>query len=259
MTHANAPLTPTGRLRLARCVSRDGRCAGRPNASRSALRPPSGGPDRYRAGLPVDDRPSRPQHSPNRLPARVERRVITLRTNRRRGPHRIASHVGLARSTLERTLKRYRMPPLAHLDQATGLALRRPSPVRYEKDRPGQLIHVDIKKLGRIPPGGGWPAHERGSNEDKVAGHARVRNASVSRGGYRYLHHAIDDHSHLAHSQILNDEHQDTTAAFTTRALAHFASLGITVEAVMTDNGTCHRSQAFNQVLAAASTKHRHT
>ena len=86
-----------------------------------------------------------------------------MRLNRRWGPHRIAYHLGLARSTVGRILTRYNMPRLTEVDQATGLAVRRPPPVRYEKTSPGELVHLDIKKLGRIPDGGGWRAHGRGS------------------------------------------------------------------------------------------------
>ena len=154
------------------------------------------------------------------------------------------------------------MPLLRHTDQATGLPVRRQAPVRYEKERPGELVHVDIKKLGRIPDGGGWWAHGRGSEADKAAGRARDRaaraGASPSRG-YRYLHHALDDHSRLAYSEILPDERKETAAGFMSRAIAFFNERSIDVEAVMTDNGSCYRSAAFNQVLARAGAKHRYT
>ena len=110
--------------------------------------------DRYRAGLPLTDRSFRPQTSPNRLPRKTERRIVSLRFTRRWGPHRIAYHLGLARSTVGRVLARYGMPKLVNIDQATGLPVRKPTPKRYEVARPGQLIHVDIKKQGRIPDGG---------------------------------------------------------------------------------------------------------
>ena len=94
---------------------------------------------RYRAGQPMEDRSCRPHHSPGRLARRTERRIIALRLNRRWGPHRIAYHLGLARSTVGRILARYNMPRLTEVDQATGLAVRRPPPVRYEKTNPGEL------------------------------------------------------------------------------------------------------------------------
>ena len=125
--------------------------------------------DRYRAGLPLTDRSFRPQTSPNRLPRKTERRIVSLRFTRRWGPHRIAYHLGLARSTVGRVLARYGMPKLVNIDQATGLPVRKPTPKRYEVARPGQLIHVDIKKQGRIPDGGGWRAFGRGSAQGPPA------------------------------------------------------------------------------------------
>jgi len=112
--------------------------------------------DRYRAGLPLIDRSSRPTSSPNRLSRKTEHRIVALRFTRRWGPHRIAYHLRLHRSTVGRVLARYKMPKLINIDQATGLPVRRPKPKRYEVAAPGQLVHVDIKKQGRIPDGGGW-------------------------------------------------------------------------------------------------------
>jgi transposase InsO family protein len=208
----------------------------------------------------MQDRSSRPVRSPNRLPSRLERRIIALRVTRRWGPHRIAFHLHLARSTVGRVLARFRMPLLRNIDQGTGLPVRRPTPVRYEKSRPGELVHVDIKKQGRIPDGGGWRAHGRGSVQDRAAGvildRAARRGARGSRG-FRYLHHAVDDHSRLAYSEIHDDERKGTAAAFWDRANAFFAAAGIRVEAVMTDNGSCYRSHEF--AAALGDVKHRFT
>ena len=110
---------------------------------------------RYRAGEPMSDVSSRPHGSPMRCDPRLERRIIGLRFANRWGPHRISYHLGVPRSTVGRVLARYRMPLLAHVDQPTGLAVRAPKPVRYEASRPGELLHIDIKKLGPIPAGGG--------------------------------------------------------------------------------------------------------
>ena len=177
------------------------------------------------------------------------------------GPHRIAYHLGLARSTVGRILTRYDMPRLREVDQATGLAVRRPAPVPYEKTSPGELVHLDINKLGRIPDGGGWRAHGRGSTPALAADRAktRTRRQGGPVGGYRYIHHAIDDYSRVVYSEILDDERKDTAAGFIQRAHAFFKDLGVTVQAVMTDNGACYRSRAFNQVLPAAGVKHRYT
>ncbi len=258
MTHANAPLTPEGRRRLASLVVDDGwnyrRAAERFQCSPATAKKWA---DRYRGGDSLEDRSSRPRSSPMRLPKKTERRIIALRFNRRWGPHRIAYHLGLHRSTVGRVLDRYRMPLLAHVDQATGLPVRKPKPVRYEASRPGELLHVDIKKQGRIPDGGGWRMHGRGSAGALAARRSqRVTPAGVR--GYRYLHHAVDDHSRVAYSEILNDERKETAAGFMARAIAHFESLGVTVGAVMTDNGSCYRSRVFNDVLGT-TIKHRYT
>ncbi|WP_139738659.1 IS481 family transposase [Actinomyces wuliandei] len=263
MTHANAPLTPEGRRRLAVLVVEQGwplrRAAERFQVSPTTARRWA---SRYRAGQPMTDHPSRPAHSPDRLARRTERRIIALRHTRRWGPHRIAYHLGLHRSTVGRVLARYHVPRLADTDQATGLPLRRPRPQRYERTAPGQLVHVDIKKLGRIPDGGGWRAHGRGSAQDRAASRTRDRaarkGASPSRG-WRWLHHAVDDYSRAVYSEILDDETKDTAAGFWRRANAFFVSLGTTIQEVMTDNGACYRSQAFNQALQATGAEHRHT
>ena len=153
------------------------------------------------------------------------------------------------------------MPLLRHLDQATGLPIRTRKAIRYEMSRPGELVHVDIKKLSMIPDGGGWRAHGRGSTQDRRAGSVRDRaarrGASPSRG-YVFLHHAVDDHSRLAYSERLSDERGETAAAFWTRARSFFAERGVTVSAVMTDNGACYRSRVFAAALGP-TVKHRRT
>ncbi len=218
MTHADAPFTPAGRVRLARLIVEDGwpilRAAERFPCSPSTA---SKWAARHRAGLDLTDRSSWPARSPNRTPTRMERRIIALRVTRRWGPHRIGYHLRIPRSTVGRVLGRYAMPLLRNIDQATGLPVRRPRPVRHEKARPGQLIHVDIKKQGRIPDGGGWRFHGRGSAQDRAAhvrrGRAARAGAKDSRG-FRFLHHAVDDHSRLAYSEILDDERGATAAGF---------------------------------------------
>ena len=262
VTHDNAPLTPEGRRRLAVLVV-DEKWPLRRAAERFQCSPATAKrwADRYRAGLPLTDRSSRPLASPNRLEQRTERRIIALRFTRRWGPHRIAYHLHLTRSTVGRVLARYRMPKLANIDQATGLPVRKSKPKRYEVAAPGQLVHVDIKKQGRIPDGGGWRVHGRGSAQDRAAGVARdkaARTGAVGSRGYRYLHHAVDDNSRVAYSEILDDERKETAAAFWERANAFFASLGVTVTAVMTDNGACYRSHAFAAALGE-NVKHKRT
>jgi transposase InsO family protein len=153
------------------------------------------------------------------------------------------------------------MPKLANIDQATGLPVRKPKPKRYEVAKPGQLVHVDVKKQGRIPDGGGWRIFGRGSAQDRAAGSVRdkaTRAGATGSRGYRYLHHAVDDYSRVAYSGILDDERKETAAGFWTRADAFFASLGVTVTAVMTDNGACYRSHAFANALGE-TVKHKRT
>jgi transposase InsO family protein len=262
VTHANAPLAPEGRLRLARLIVEQGWPVRRA-AERFQVSPATAAKwaARYRAGWAMTDHSSRPHRSPRRTSTRLERRIINLRVTRRWGPHRIGYHLGIPRSTVGRVLARHRMPPLAHLDQATGLPVRRPKPHRYEAAAAGELVHVDIKKLGRIPDGGGWRVHGRGSAQARRVDVARERagraGAPPSRG-YVFVHHAVDDHSRLAYSEILTNERKETAAGFWQRARAFFADAGITVTAVMTDNGACYRSRDFTQALGPG-VKHRRT
>lgn len=253
MVHRNAPLTETGRLRLARCVVEDGwplrRAAGRfqvshATAARWAARYRQAGP----AGMA--DRSSRPHASPARTPARTERRIVGLRVSRRLGPARIAFRLGLPPSTVHAVLARYRCPRLACLDRATGI------PVRYERDRPGELVHVDVKKLGNIPDGGGWRVTGRGAGQRNRRAADPRRNPNL---GYGYLHTALDDHSRLAYTEILADEKKDTAAAFLARAAAWYAAAGITIERVLTDNGGCYRSRDWAATCTHLSITHKRT
>ena len=246
MAHRNAPLTPTGRLRLARCVVEDGWPLRRA-AERFQVAPTTAKrwADRYRehGAAGMSDHSSRPHHSPRRLPPRTERRILGLRVRERLGPARIAARLGLNPATVHRVLVRYRAPRLADLDRATGVTVR-----RYERARPGELVHLDVKKLGRIPDGGGH----------KVLGRPAGRKHR-SGVGYAYLHTAIDDHSRLAYTESLADERQETAARFWQRAHAWFTSCGITVQRVMTDNGNCYRSVLWRHTLAAAGITHKRT
>ena len=251
VTHANADLTPKARGKLACLVIEQGWTLRRA-AERFQCSPATAKKwvERYRA-LGEDgmaDASSRPRRSPNRTPVRTERRIVALRFTRRWGPHRIAAHLHLARSTVGKVLARYRMPRLACLDQGTGLPVRKPAPQRYEHENAGDLVHVDIKKLGLIPDGGGH----------RALGRAKGRRNRRAGTGYAYLHHAVDDHSRLAYSEILGDETKETAAAFWIRAVAFFAAHGIIVKAVLTDNGSCYRSRAFAAALGP-HVKHRRT
>jgi transposase InsO family protein len=190
------------------------------------------------------DRSSRPHRSPARLSARREAAILARRHATAEGPHRIAWALGEAPSTVHRVLRRMGAPRLRDLDRPTRIV------VRYERERPGELLHVDIKKQGRIPDGGGWRIHGR----DLMAG-----SRSHLGTGYDFIHAAVDDRSRLAYAEILSDERKETASAFMTRAIGFFASRGITVERVLTDNGSCYRSREFARVLTDAGIGHRWT
>ena len=254
MSHANACLTPAGRLRLAQLIVDDGwplrRAAERWNCSVTTARRWA---ERYRihgrAGMA--DRSSRPKASPRQTPTRTERRVIGLRVTRRWGPARIAYRLRMQPSTVHKILRRYGCPPLVWTDPATGVRIKwaRKKVHHYVHEAPGDLVHVDIKKLGRIPDGGGWRIHGRQQGN---------KNRGTTKPGYWYIHNAIDDHSRLGYSELLTDEKKETAAEFWIRANAYFNSAGITVKRVLTDNGSCYRSKLFAATLGK-NTAHRPT
>ena len=184
----------------------------------------------------LQTRSSRPHTMPKRTSAEAERRVLAAREKDREGPDVLGPKVGVPARTVSRILRRHRVPYLHQLDPITGEVIRssKQTAVRYEKDRPGELVHMDVKKIGKIPDGGGWRVH----------GRAATRAAKAKRGpiGYDYVHSMIDDHSRLAYSEILPDEKGTTCAAFLQRAIAHFAAHGITtIERLMTDNAWAYR------------------
>jgi transposase InsO family protein len=244
--HSNAKLTPAGRRLLVARIA-----AGRP-AAHVAAEMGVARQTAYKwwrrwlaegdAGL--RDRSSRPHRCPTRLPQRLERRVEQLRRRLKLGPVRIGWRLGLAGSTVYRALCRLGLNRLCWLDRTSGEVIR-----RYEHARPGDLVHVDIKKLGRIPAGGGWRVHGRGG--DAHHGHSRV--------GYAFVHSAVDDYTRLAYSEVLADERAVTTAAFWQRARAWFADRSVTVRAVLTDNGPAYRSRDFAQACAVGAVRHRFT
>jgi transposase InsO family protein len=173
----------------------------------------------------------------------VEERILRRRHLDKSGPHRIAARLGLPASTVYRVLVRHDLGRLDRLDRATGSQIR-----RYERSRPGELVHVDVKKLGRIRPGGGH----------KVYGRQATRKARRGRIGYSYVHSAVDDHSRLAYSEVLADESGATSAAFWRRAESFFLAHGIVVERVMTDNAFAYRGELFNAALAPSRIVHRY-
>jgi transposase InsO family protein len=197
------------------------------------------------------DRSSRPHTSPRRTPAEVEDRIVALRRQQRRGPAWIGAELGVPARTVSRVLARRGQPRLAALDPMTGQLIRssKATAVRYERSRPGELVHMDVKKLARIPDGGGWRSHGR------AAGSTSRRRSTVV--GYDYVHSLVDDHSRLAYSEIHADEKGATCAAFLTRAAAYFADHGIDrIERVMTDNAWAYR-YSLREVITALGARQK--
>jgi transposase InsO family protein len=200
------------------------------------------------------DRSSRPIRMPARTPTRVEKRVLAARRRRQRGAVVLAADLGLNPSTVGRILARHHVPDLAAVDPITGDPVRssRRSANRYEHPTPGAMIHVDVKKLGRIPPGGGWRL--RGREATVAHKHKGIKT------GYDYVHTAIDDHTRLAYSEIHADEKDATCAGFLHRALAWFAEHGMPVRRVLTDNALVYRHGAdWGWVCTAWQLKRRFT
>ncbi|MFE2325453.1 IS481 family transposase [Streptomyces sp. NPDC059385] len=232
-----APLTDTGRLRLARCVVEDGwplrRAAERFQVSHTNA---SRWTDRYRrfgvAGM--SDRTSRPHHQPLRTPAETEEHLLRLRREHRIGPLRLAARCGIAPSTAHRILVRHGTPPLAALDRATREPVR-----RYERARPGELVHIDVKKLGRIPEGGGHKVLGRAAGSPH-------RTAATKRDTPTSTPHSTTTPASPT-PKTCPTRPPPTCAAFLTRATAWFASLGITVERVLTDNAWAYSENTWRE------------
>lgn len=239
MSHAKAKLTPSGRLLLVRRVLEEGwppaHAAAMSGVSRQTVHK---WVHRFRDEGPAGllDRSSVARRCPHRTSPEVEAAIIALRRARRRGPHRIAEKLGLAPSTVHAVLARHGLSRLASLDRTTG------TPIRYERARPGELLHVDVKKLGRVPEGGGWKVH--GRERGRAAEHA------TQRTGFDYVHVAVDDHSRFAYVEVHANETGDTCAGFIERAGTRFAALGVHIERVMTDNAWSYvRSPLFARAL----------
>lgn len=192
---------------------------------------------RYRAegvhGLA--DRSSRPHTSPRRTPLAVELSVLLARLEHHAGPVQLAAEIGLPASTIGAVLRRWAMPHLVDLDRITGELLRsRASDNRYEHTHAGDLLHVDVKKLGRLPDGGGWRLDGIYATD-----HSRSRDIAT---GFDFIHVAVDDHSRVAYAEILPDERADTCAAFLYRAVRWFHDRHkVTIRRVLTDNAMTYR------------------
>ena len=261
MSHANAALTPRGRLRLARLVVDDGWTRGEAakmfmvsprTASKWAARYLAEGP----AGMA--DRSSRPRTSPAKTSEQLKRQIVRLRWRQRLGPVQIAGQLGVPASTVHAVLVRCRINRLGNIDRVTGEPIR-----RYERERPGELIHVDVTKFGNIPDGGGWrfvgvvqgDANRR-ATRNRTGIKARKYHPKVGTG---FVHTVIDDHSRIAYAEICDNETADTAIAVLHRAVVWFAERGVTVERVLSDNGSCYRSFAWRDACTELGIAHKRT
>lgn len=249
MAHARAKLTPLGRQLLVDRVVVFGwpavQAAEAAGCSRATVYKWL---TRFREEGPsgLEDRPSRPRRRPHALTKRAEREILRARRRTRSGPHRLAAQLGRPRSTIYAVLRRHHMSRLDHTDRPTGI------PVRFVRERPGELLHLDVKKLGRIPPGGGHRMRGRGARTESWK--------KRHRPGYDYLHVAVDDHSRASYVRAFSDERGETAARFLIQAAAHFAELGVRIERVMTDRAKCYiESRAFQEAREQLGIAHRPT
>ena len=261
MSHANAALTPRARLRLARLVvERKWTYAAAAKMFMVSPRTAKKWADRYRAEGPagMSDRTSRPHTSPSQTSPDVVRQIVRLRWRHRLGPVQIAGRLGMPASTVHAVLVRCRINRLSHIDRATGEPIR-----RYEHPHPGSLIHVDVTKFGNIPDGGGW--RYLGKQQGDRNKEATAKRTGQRGGDHRpligtaFVHTVIDDHSRLAYAEICTDEKASTAIAVLSRAVAWFADHGITVERVLSDNGSCYRSHAWRDACTDHGITHKRT
>ena len=261
-THANAALTPRARLKMARLIVDENwkvpRAAERYDVSWKTARKWA---DRYKAEGPAGmyDRSSRPHRQPNRTPVPVVRKIVHLRWKQRLGPVEIADRLNMQSSTVYAVLVRCRLNRLSHIDRATGEPIR-----RYEHDKPGDMLHMDVKKLGRVPDGGGWRyvgRQQGGKNRSATVGRTgkprnKWHNPLIGRC---YLHTVIDDHSRVAYVEAHDDETKETAAAVLRNAVAWFAERDVVVQRVLTDNGGCYRSHLWRDTCTELGITHKRT
>ena len=252
MSHANAALTPRAPLRLAQLVvDRGWTCSAAAAMFMVCPRTARKWADRYRSEGPggMADRSSRPRSSPARTSPKVVRQIVRLRWRRRLGPVQIGGLLGMPASTVHAVLVRCRISRLSRIDRVTSEPVR-----RYEHDRPGSLIHVDVTKFANIPDGGGHRFVGRDQGKRNARATAR-RTGNRGRDwrpriGTAYLHTVIDDHSRVAYAEICPDEKTQTAVAVLHRAVAWYASHGVTVQRVLPGNGSCYRSSAWHDACA---------
>jgi transposase InsO family protein len=261
VSHANALLTPRTRLRLARLVVEDSwTCSAAAKMFMVSPRTAAKWAGRYRSEGPegMIDRSSRPRSMPAKTPLPVVKQIVALRRRHRLGPIQIAGRLGVPASTVHAVLVRCRINRLSRIDRMSGEPLR-----RYEHDHPGSLIHVDVTKFANIPDGGGHRFLTR--QQGKLNARRTARRTGERGKNYRpaigtsYVHTVIDDHSRVAYAEICADERTDTAIGVLTRATAWFAQRGVTVERVLSDNGSCYRSHAWREACAELGITHKRT
>ncbi|WP_370893112.1 IS481 family transposase [Janibacter sp. GXQ6167] len=252
MSHPNAALTPRHRLKVARLVIEDGwpisEVAARFQVSWPTVKR---WVDRHLAGESMEDRSSRPKTFPTKTGLAVTKRCVSLRMRLREGPVQLASRLGIAPSTVHRILTAARLNRLSYVDRATGEPVR-----RYEHPHPGSLVHVDVKKLGNIPDGGGWRYVGRlQGDRNRAATPSKPKSEWHNpKIGYAFVHTVIDDHSRVAYTEIHDDETAATAVAVLHRAVEWFADRGVTIERVLSDNGGAYRSHLWRDTCEALST-----
>ncbi len=243
-SHANAALTPKARLKLGRLVVEEGwTISAAARRFEVSYRTAKRWADRYRelgeAGM--GDRSSRP-HRVVKTPPKLVRRIVSLRLRKRLGPVEIGDALAVPASTVHAVLKRCRLNRLSHLDRVTGEPIR-----RYEHERPGDLVHVDVKKLGNIPDGGGWRyvGRQQGKQHRAATPDKPKNRYSKPKMGTAFVHTVLDDHTRVAYAEIHDDETSATAAAVLHRAVAWFADRGVIVQRVLSDNGGAYRSHLW--------------
>ena len=259
MAHANAALTPKHRLRLARLVVEDGwppsRAAEFFNVS---WRTAEKWATRYREEGPTGmvDRSSARHTQHAKTPAPVVRKIVHLRWKQRLGPVAIADRVGLAPSTVHAVLVRCRLNRLSHVDRVTGEPVR-----RYEHDQPGDLLHVDVKKLGNVPDGGGWRfVGRQQGRRNQASTSGKSKNQWYHRKmGTAFVHTVLDDRSRVAYAEIHDDETAATATLVLRNAVAWFGARSVTVERVMSDNGSAYRSHLWRDACLELGITHKRT
>jgi transposase InsO family protein len=267
VSHANAALTPKARLELGRLVVDRGWTVAQaadyyrvswPTANRWAQRyreqvEACGGPV---TSAMMTDRSSRPAHSPTRTPEPVKRKILHLRWKKAMGPVQIAGQLGIPASTVYAVLVRCRINRLSHVDRRTGDPIR-----RYERETPGSLVHVDVKKLGNVPDGGGWRfvGKQQGYRNKAATVGVKPGHRGHPATGHAFVHSVLDDHSRVVYSEVHDDERKETAIAVLRRAVFWFLARGVVIEEVLSDNGSCYRSNTWREACRDLDIKPRRT